>query len=167
MRQSQLVFERGLVDARRIVITGGSAGGYTTLAALVFHDFFAGGASHYGVSDVAALARDTHKFESRYLDWLIGPYPAEEVLYRARSPLFHAERLSKPVIFFQGDEDAVVPPDQTEAMVAALRRSGKPVGYFLFSGEQHGFRKGANIQRALDAELYFYATEVFGTGLTF
>ena len=107
-----------------MVISGGSAGGYTTLAALAFRDVFQGGASYYGVSDVAALARDTHKFESRYLDWLIGPYPQEEALYRERSPLFHAERLSKPVIFFQGDEDAVVPPNQTEAMVEALRRSG-------------------------------------------
>jgi dipeptidyl aminopeptidase/acylaminoacyl peptidase len=164
---AKFLIEQGLVDPKRIVISGGSAGGYTTLAALVFRDFFQGGASHYGVSDVAALARDTHKFESRYLDWLIGPYPEEETLYRERSPLFHAERLSKPVIFFQGDEDAVVPPNQTEAMVAALRRRGKPVGYFLFSGEQHGFRQAANIKRALDAELYFYAIEVFGTGLTF
>ena len=133
----------------------------------MFRDFFHGGASHYGVSDVAALARDTHKFESRYLDWLIGPYPQEEALYRQRSPLFHADRLSRPVIFFQGDEDAIVPPSQTEAMVAALRRSGKPVGYFLFTGEQHGFRKGGNIQRCLDAELYFYAVEVFRIGLTY
>jgi dipeptidyl aminopeptidase/acylaminoacyl peptidase len=133
----------------------------------VFRDFFQGGASYYGVSDIAALARDTHKFESRYLDWLIGPYPQEEVLYRERSPLFHAERLAKPIIFFQGDEDAVVPPNQTEAMVAALGRSGQPVGYFLFAGEQHGFRKGSNIQRCLDAELYFYAIQVFRTGLTF
>ncbi|MFL5260419.1 MAG: prolyl oligopeptidase family serine peptidase [Hyphomicrobiales bacterium] len=157
----------GHVDGDRAVITGGSAGGYTTLAALVFHDFFAGGASHYGVSDIAALARDTHKFESRYLDWLIGPYPEEESLYRERSPLFHAERLSKPVIFFQGDEDAVVPPNQTEAMVEALRKQGTPVGYLLFSGEQHGFRNADNIKRALDAELYFYSIEVFRTGLTF
>jgi dipeptidyl aminopeptidase/acylaminoacyl peptidase len=156
-----------LVDARRIVISGGSAGGYTTLAALVFRDFFQGGASHYGVSDVAALARDTHKFESRYLDWLIGPYPQEEALYRERSPLFHADRLSKPVIFFQGDDDKVVPPNQSEAMVEALRRKGNPVGYFLFAGEQHGFRKAANVQRCLDAELAFYAIEVFKIGLMF
>jgi len=119
------------------------------------------------VSDIAALARDAHKFESRYLDWLIGPYPQEEALYRKRSPLYQAERLARPVIFFQGDEDAVVPPNQTEAMVNALRGRGMPVGYFLFAGEQHGFRKGANIQRALAAELYFYAFEVFRTGLTF
>jgi dipeptidyl aminopeptidase/acylaminoacyl peptidase len=158
---------RARVDANRMVISGGSAGGYTTLAALVFHDVFSGGASYYGVSDIAALARDTHKFESHYLDWLIGPYPQDEALYRERSPLFHAERLSHPVIFFQGDEDPVVPSNQTEAMVEALRRRGTPVAYFLFSGEQHGFRKAANMQRALDAELYFYAVEVFGTGLRF
>ena len=159
--------ERGRVDGKRCVISGGSAGGYTTLAALTFRDFFQGGASYYGVSDATALARDTHKFESRYLDWLIGPYPQEEARYRERSPLYHADRLSKPVIFFQGDEDAVVPPNQTEAMVEALRRKGNPVGYFLFAGEQHGFRKSANIQRCLDAELAFYAIEVFRTGLTF
>jgi dipeptidyl aminopeptidase/acylaminoacyl peptidase len=158
---------QGWVDMHRIVISGGSAGGYTTLAALVFRDFFQGGASYYGVSDIAALARDTHKFESRYLDWLIGPYPQEQQLYRERSPLYHADRLSKPVIFFQGDEDKVVPPSQSEAMVEALRRNGSPVGYFLFAGEQHGFRKAANIQRCLDAELTFYAIEVFKIGLTF
>jgi len=159
--------QRGLVDVGRAVISGGSAGGYTTLAALAFRDFFQGGASYYGVSDAAALARDTHKFESRYLDWLIGPYPQEEARYRERSPLYHAGRLSKPVIFFQGSEDAVVPPNQTEVMVEALRRNGNAVGYFLFSGEQHGFRQAANIKRCLDAELTFYAVEVFRIGLTF
>ncbi|PWB65267.1 MAG: peptidase [Bradyrhizobiaceae bacterium] len=158
---------QGRVDGARAVISGGSAGGYTVLAALVFHDFFQGGASHYGVSDIAALARDTHKFESRYLDWLIGPYPQAEELYRQRSPLHHAERLSKPVIFFQGEEDRIVPPNQTEAMVEALRRKGNPVGYLLFAGEQHGFRQAGNIQRSLDAELYFFAIQVFRTGLTF
>jgi dipeptidyl aminopeptidase/acylaminoacyl peptidase len=158
---------QGRVDGQRCVISGGSAGGYTTLAALTFRDFFQGGASYYGVSDIAALARDTHKFESRYLDWLIGSYPQEETRYRERSPLYHADRLAKPVIFFQGDEDAVVPPNQAETMVGALRRNGNPVGYFLFSGEQHGFRKAGNIQRCLDAELAFYAIEVFRTGLTF
>jgi dipeptidyl aminopeptidase/acylaminoacyl peptidase len=158
---------QGLADARRSVITGGSAGGYTTLAALTFRDYFAGGASHYGVSDAAALAQDTHKFESRYLDWLIGPYPQEAARYAERSPAAHAERLARPVIFFQGDEDRVVPPNQTETMVEALRRNRVPVGYLLFSGEQHGFRQAANIQRALDAELYFYSFEVFGTRLSF
>jgi dipeptidyl aminopeptidase/acylaminoacyl peptidase len=111
-----------------MVITGGSAGGYTTLAALAFRDVFKAGGSHFGVSDLSALARDTHKFESRYLDWLIGPYPQEEALYRARSPLFHAERIAVPVVFFQGDEDAVVPPNQAEMMVEALRARGIPGG---------------------------------------
>ena len=164
---AKFLAERGLVDAKRVVISGGSAGGYTTLAALAFRDFFHGGASYYGVSDAAALARDTHKFESRYLDWLIGPYPQDEARYRERSPLYHADRVSKPVIFFQGAEDAVVPPNQTEVMVEALRRNGNAVGYFLFSGEQHGFRQAANIKRCLDAEITFYAVQVFRIGLTF
>ena len=164
---AKFLAQQGLVDLRRIVISGGSAGGYTTLAALAFRDFFQGGASYYGVSDAAALARDTHKFESRYLDWLIGPYPEEEARYRERSPVYHADHLSKPVIFFQGSEDAVVPPNQTEVMVEALRRNGNVVGYFLFAGEQHGFRQAANIKRCLDAELMFYAVEVFRAGLTF
>jgi dipeptidyl aminopeptidase/acylaminoacyl peptidase len=159
--------QQGLVDAKRAVISGGSAGGYTTLAALAFRDFFQGGASYYGVSDAAALARDTHKFESRYLDWLIGPFPEMEERYHERSPAYHADRLSKPVIFFQGSEDAVVPPNQTEIMVEALRRNGNAVGYFLFTGEQHGFRQADNIKRCLDAELAFYAVEVFRIGLTF
>ena len=164
---AKFLAERGLVDARRVVISGGSAGGYTSLAALAFRDFFQGGASYYGVSDAAALARDTHKFESRYLDWLIGPFPEMETRYRERSPLHHADRISKPVIFFQGADDAVVPPNQTEVMVEALRRNGNPVGYFLFSGEQHGFRQAANIKRCLDAEIAFYAVQVFRIGLTF
>src|SRR5262249_51464137 len=164
---ARFLAERGLVDPNRMVITGGSAGGYTTLAALAFRDAFQGGASYYGGSDPAALARDTPKIEARFLDWLIGPYPQEAARYQERSPVHHADRIRKPVIFFQGDEDAVVPPSQTEMMVEALRRRGNPVGYFLFSGEQHGFRKAGNIQRSLDAELYFYSLEVFRTGLTF
>jgi dipeptidyl aminopeptidase/acylaminoacyl peptidase len=164
---AKFLSEQGLVDAKRVVISGGSAGGYTTLAALTFRNFFQGGASYYGVSDAAALARDTHKFESRYLDWLIGPFPQTEERYRERSPFCHADRVSKPVIFFQGAEDAVVPPNQTEMMVEALRRNGNAVGYFLFTGEQHGFRQADNIKRCLDAELAFYAVQVFGIGLTF
>jgi dipeptidyl aminopeptidase/acylaminoacyl peptidase len=157
----------GLADGERAVITGGSAGGYTVLAALARRDFFKGGASYYGVSDVAALARDTHKFEARYLDWLIGPYPERADLYRERSPISHADGLNAPVIFFQGSEDRVVPPNQTEMMVDALRRRGIPVGYLLFAGEQHGFRRAENIKRALDAELYFYAALIFRTRLGF
>jgi dipeptidyl aminopeptidase/acylaminoacyl peptidase len=164
---ARFLAEQGLVDGNRSVITGGSAGGYTVLAALTFHNYFRGGASHYGVSDLAFLAQDTHKFESRYLDSLIGPYPEREDLYRERSPITYAERLSAPVIFFQGDEDLVVPVNQTELMVEALRKKGTPVGYLLFSGEQHGFRKAENIKRSLDAELYFYAVNVFRTGLSF
>ncbi len=161
------VIAEGLADGERAVITGGSAGGYTVLAALALRDVFKAGASYYGVSDVAALARDTHKFESRYLDWLIGPYPERADLYRERSPLTHADRLSRPVIFFQGAEDRIVPPNQTEMMVEALRRRGIPVGYLLFAGEQHGFRRAETIKRALDAELYFYATLIFRTRLSF
>jgi dipeptidyl aminopeptidase/acylaminoacyl peptidase len=164
---ARFLAERCRIDARRAVITGGSAGGYTALAALTSRDFFQGGASYYGVSDAAALAKDTHKFESHYLDWLIGPYPQEEARYRERSPVEHADQLKRPVIFFQGDEDRIVPPNQTEKMVEALRRHGISVGYLLFAGEQHGFRQAQNIQRALDAELYFYAIEVFRTKLSF
>ena len=164
---ARFLADQGLVDRGRCVISGGSAGGYTTLAALTFRDFFRGGASYYGVSDISALARTTHKFESRYLDWLIGKYPEEEALYRQRSPVFHADRLVRPVIFFQGDEDTIVPADQTEKMVDALRARNIPVGFFLLTGEQHGFRQAANIQRTLDAELAFYAIEVFRSGLRF
>jgi dipeptidyl aminopeptidase/acylaminoacyl peptidase len=161
---AKYLVDRGLVDGDRLCIDGGSAGGYTTLAALAFRDTFKAGASHYGVSDLAALAQDTHKFESRYLDGLIGPYPEREDLYQARSPIHHIDHLSCPVIFFQGDEDKVVPPNQAELMVEALKNKGFPVAYVLFAGEQHGFRKAENIKRALDGELYFYS-RVFGFGL--
>ena len=142
----------------RWAISGASAGGYTTLAVLTFRKEFKTGASYYGVSDLEALAKDTHKFESRYLDGLIGPYPQRKDLYAARSPLHSARLLSVPVAFFQGAEDRVVPPQQAEEMVEALRRRGIPFLYLLFDGEQHGFRRADNIKRALDAELYFYAT---------
>ena len=152
---------RGDVDANRSVIDGGSAGGYTTLCALTFRDYFKAGASHYGVSDLEALELDTHKFEARYSDGLIGPYPERRDLYAARSPIHFTDRLSCPVIFFQGLEDKVVPPNQAELMVDALRRKGLPVAYVTFEGEQHGFRRAENIKRALDGELYFYS-KVFG-----
>ena len=156
-------------DPERLMISGGSAGGYTTLCALTPKDdkVFSAGASYYGVSDLEALARDTHKFESRYLDWLIGPYPKDRETYAERSPINHVDRLSAPVIFFQGAEDRVVPPNQTELMVAALKKRGVSVGYFLFDGEQHGFRKAENIKHALDAELYFYAMLILRSGLRF
>lgn len=149
------------VDGARLIVTGGSAGGYTVLAALAFHDLFRAGASHYGIGDLMALADDTHKFESRYLDRLVGPLPAAEAVWRERSPINHVEGLDCPVIFFQGLEDKVVPPNQAEAMVAALRAKGIPVSYVAFAGEGHGFRKAENIKRALEGELYFYG-RVFG-----
>jgi dipeptidyl aminopeptidase/acylaminoacyl peptidase len=155
------LIDQDKADAKRVAISGGSAGGYTVLCALTFHDLFKAGASYYGISDLEALARDTHKFESRYLDRLVGPYPAKRELYRSRSPIHFADRLSCPVIFFQGLEDRVVPPNQTERMVAALRSKGIPVAYLAFEGEQHGFRQADNIKAALDAELYFYS-RVFG-----
>lgn len=153
--------ERGLADKDCLAIRGGSAGGYTTLCALTFHRLFRAGAVYYGVSDLEALARDTHKFEARYLDRLIGAYPVRRDLYRERSPIHHVDRLSCPVIFFQGLEDRVVPPDQTEKMVNALRKRNIPVAYVPFEGEQHGFRRAENIQRALEAEFYFYS-RLFG-----
>jgi dipeptidyl aminopeptidase/acylaminoacyl peptidase len=146
------------VDPERWAISGASAGGYTTLAVLTFRKEFKTGASYYGVSDLEALAKDTHKFESRYLDGLIGPYPQRKDVYIARSPVHSARLLSVPVAFFQGAEDRVVPPQQAEEMVEALRRRGVPFLYLLFDGEQHGFRRADNIKRALDGELYFYAT---------
>jgi dipeptidyl aminopeptidase/acylaminoacyl peptidase len=139
-----------------LTIRGGSAGGYATLCALVFHDDFAAGASYYGVADTETLARDTHKFEARYLDGLIGPYPEGADLYRERSPIHFIERLRAPVILFQGLEDEVVPPSQAEAMVAALAANGVPHAYLAFAGEQHGFRKAETEIRCLEAELYFY-----------
>ena len=153
--------EQGKADGDRLVIAGGSAGGYTTLCALTFRDTFKAGASYYGVSDLKALAEDTHKFESRYLDGLIGVYPERADLYNQRSPISAVDRLSCPVIFFQGDEDKIVPPNQAEMMVDALKQKGLPVAYMLFEGEQHGFRKAENIKRALDGEFYFYS-RVFG-----
>ncbi|MEJ8850602.1 S9 family peptidase [Variovorax rhizosphaerae] len=157
---------KGWVDGRQIMITGSSAGGFTALACLTSEDpsvrkAFAAGGSHYGVSDLAALARDTHKFESRYLDWLVAPYVEGSEVYAQRSPVRNADRLTAPVAFFQGAEDKIVPPSQTESMVAALRQKGITAQYLLFAGEQHGFRQGRNIAWALDAEFYFYDALVF------
>ncbi len=146
----------GEADPERLAIRGSSAGGLTTLSALTFRDQFAAGASLYGVTDLEALARDTHKFEARYLDSLVGPYPEARETYEARSPIHHTELLSCPLIIFQGSEDAVVPPSQAEAMVQALGEKGIPFAYLLFEGEQHGFRQAATIRRVLEAELYFY-----------
>ena len=149
------------IDPNRLVIRGSSAGGYTTLCALVFHEVFKAGASYYGVSDLEALAQETHKFEARYLDQLVGPYPERKDLYITRSPIHHGQDLSCPVIFFQGLEDKVVPPAQAERMVDILRGKKLPVAYVAFDKEQHGFRMAQNIKRSLDAELYFYS-RIFG-----
>jgi dipeptidyl aminopeptidase/acylaminoacyl peptidase len=153
--------DQGRVDRNRLAIRGASAGGFTTLAALTFRDVFKAGASRYGVSDLEALTRETHKFESRYLDGLIGPWPERADLYHERSPIHAVDRLSCPVIFLQGLEDRIVLPNQSEMMVEALRKKGLPVAYLAFEGEQHGFRQANNIKRALEAELYFFAS-VFG-----
>ena len=149
--------DRGEVDGKRLIITGGSAGGYTTLSALTFRKTFKAGASHFGISDLEAMASDTHKYESQYLTGLLGPYPQRKDIYFDRSPINFLEKLSCPVIFFQGLEDKVVPPNQAEKMVEAIRAKGIPVSYVAFAGEQHGFRQASNIKAALDGELYFYS----------
>ncbi|HUN24829.1 MAG TPA: prolyl oligopeptidase family serine peptidase [Steroidobacteraceae bacterium] len=151
----------GRVDPQRIAIRGGSAGGFTVLAALAFHDVFRAGANYYGVSDLEALARETHKFESRYLDRLVAPLPEGREIYAARAPIRHLERFHAPLITFQGVEDRIVPPSQSRAIVAALERKGVPAVYIEFAGEQHGFRKAESIVRSLEAELAFYG-RVFG-----
>ncbi len=153
--------ERGLADSKRLIIRGGSAGGFTTLAALTSLKIFKAGASYYGVGDLMLLAGDTHKFESRYLDKLIGPLPGSEALYRERSPINHVDRLSCPAIFFQGEDDKTVPPNQAESMVAAMTARGLPVAYYSFAGEGHGFRKAETLRRVLELELDFYG-RIFG-----
>uniref|UniRef100_A0A6P8I3Q6 Uncharacterized protein LOC116297910 n=1 Tax=Actinia tenebrosa TaxID=6105 RepID=A0A6P8I3Q6_ACTTE len=149
------------VDVNKLAIDGGSAGGYTTLSVLTFRDVFKAGASFYGISDVEALAKDTHKFESRYIDTLIGPYPEAKDVYKERSPIHYVEKLNCPIALFQGDEDKIVPPNQAEMMFNAVKNKGLPVAYKLYKGEQHGFRKAENIKSTLEGELYFFS-KVFG-----
>ncbi len=159
---AQHLVEQGLADSKRLAIRGGSAGGYTTLACLTFkNDVFKAGASYYGISELEVFATDTHKFESRYMDSLIGAYPERKDLYFNRSPINFIQNLSCPLIMFQGDEDKVVPPSQSQMMFEAMRDKELPVAYLLFAGEQHGFRKAENIKRSLEAELYFYS-KIFG-----
>ena len=158
---ARFLIGRGDADPDRLIVRGSSAGGYTTLCALTFRDFFKAGASHYGIGDLEALVRDTHKFESRYLERLIGAWPANAALYRARSPIHHTERLAAPMILFQGREDRAVPPDQAQAMSDAVAAKGLPVALLMFDGEQHGFRRAVTIRRVLEAELAFYG-RVFG-----
>jgi dipeptidyl aminopeptidase/acylaminoacyl peptidase len=152
---------QGWADPRKLAIRGGSAGGFTTLAALAFHDTFRAGCSRYGVADLGALATDTHKFESRYLDGLVGPWPEAEATYDERSPINHVDGFDEPLLVLQGDEDEVVPPAQSQMIVDALAAKDVPHAYVLFAGEQHGFRKAENIVRSLEAELWFYG-RVFG-----
>lgn len=152
---------RGDADARRLAMRGSSAGGYTVLCAVTFHDVFSAGAVYYGISDVEALAKETHKFESRYTDRLIGPYPQARDIYRQRSPIHFVDRMSCPLIIFQGLDDKIVPPEQSQRLVDALRAKRLPVAYLEFAGEGHGFRRGENVRRALAVETYFYA-RIFG-----
>ena len=161
---TRLLVDRGDADRDRLIIRGGSAGGFTTLAALAFREVFAAGASLYGVADLEALARDTHKFEARYLDSLVGPYPERRDLYVERSPIHNTDELDCPIILLQGLDDQIVPPSQAEMMIEALEANGLPYAYLAFEGEQHGFRQAATIKRALEAEAYFYS-RVFGFDL--
>ncbi|KAG2374908.1 hypothetical protein C9374_010282 [Naegleria lovaniensis] len=153
----EYLVKKGLADANKLCISGGSAGGYTVLACLTQKQVFKAGASHYGVADLEALAKETHKFEARYLDNLIGEYPKKKHLYIERSPITHVDRLKVPLAIFQGDEDKIVPPNQSEMMYKAVKEKGIPVSYTLFEGEQHGFRKAENIKKAIDGEFYFYS----------
>lgn len=155
------VVARGDADEARVAITGGSAGGYTTLLALALDDFFGAGSSWFGVVDLETFAADTHNFESRYLESLVGPYPEAEEVYRARSPVRFADRIRAPLLLLQGLDDDVVPPSQAEQMVAALRVNGVAFAYLGFEGEQHGFRRADTIRSAFEAELYFYG-RIFG-----
>ncbi|KAL3136838.1 hypothetical protein ABBQ38_005546 [Trebouxia sp. C0009 RCD-2024] len=148
--------QQGKADEKRLCIDGGSAGGYTTLACLAFRDVFSAGASHYGVADLELLAQETHKFESRYLDQLIGPYPAEKKVYEERSPIHALDKFTAPTAFFQGTEDQVVPPNQATDMYEALKKQGLKTALVMFEGEGHGFRQATNIRRALDGEFFFY-----------
>jgi dipeptidyl aminopeptidase/acylaminoacyl peptidase len=149
--------DRRQADGDRLGIRGGSAGGYTTLCALAFTNTFKAGTSYFGVSDLELLAKDTHKFESRYLDKLVGPYPERRDIYRARSPIYHVDGISSALILFQGLEDKVVPPNQSEKIFQSVKAKGLPVAYIAYEWEQHGFRRAENIKRSYEAELYFYS----------
>ncbi|KAJ8659008.1 hypothetical protein O0I10_005390 [Lichtheimia ornata] len=153
--------KQGWVDGEKLTIVGGSAGGYTTLASIAFRDVFKAACCKYGVSDITLLAKETHKFESRYPDELIGKYPEDEAIYKERSPLFSADLIKCPVIFFQGADDKIVPPSQSEVMVDALKKKNVPVSYVLYQGEGHGFRRAENIKRTVELELWFYG-QMFG-----
>ncbi len=165
VKAARYLVAQGRVDGKRLLVRGGSAGGYMALCALTFYDDFAAGASYYGVSDLSLLAETTHKFEAHYMETLVGPYPAAKAVYMARSPLVFADRIDCPIIFFQGLEDRVVPPSQAEALVEVMRRRGLRHAYLTFAGEGHGFQQADNIRRSLEAELSFYA-QVLGLSLS-
>jgi dipeptidyl aminopeptidase/acylaminoacyl peptidase len=148
---------RGDVDGKRVAIRGGSAGGYTTMCAVTFRKFFNAGASLFGISDLEGFDETTHKFESRYSERLVGPYPEKKDLYRERSAINYVDRVSCPLILFQGLEDKVVPPSQSKKFYDAVRKKGLPAAYVAFEGEQHGFRKAGNMKRSIELELYFYS----------
>ena len=150
-----------LADPARLAIRGGSAGGFTTLAALTSSDVFGAGISLFGIADLEALAKDSHKFEARYMDSLVGPYPEERARYLERSPINHLDRLSAPILLLQGTEDTVVPPQQAEMLADAARRKGLPVALIMFEGEGHGFRRGETIKASIEAQIYFLS-RIFG-----
>ena len=158
---AKYLVDNGEVDQEKLAIRGGSAGGYTTINSLTFRDVFRAGASYYGISDLETFVGDTHKFESRYLESMVGSYPEKRDLYHQRSAINFLNQIEVPMIIFQGLEDNIVPPNQAELIVEALRKRGKPVAYLTFEGEQHGFRQAENIKRSLEAELFFYS-QIFG-----
>jgi dipeptidyl aminopeptidase/acylaminoacyl peptidase len=158
---AKYLVRRGDADGKRIAIRGGSAGGYTTMCAVTFRKFFNAGASLFGISDLEGFDETTHKFESRYNERLVGPYPEKKDLYRERSAINYVDRVSCPIILFQGLEDKVVPPSQSKKFYEAAKKKGLPTAYVAFKGEQHGFRKAENIKRSIELELYFYS-KVFG-----
>jgi dipeptidyl aminopeptidase/acylaminoacyl peptidase len=158
---AKYMVELGEVDEEKLAISGGSSGGYTTINSLTFRDIFKAGASYYGISDLETFVKETHKFESRYLEYLVGPYPEKKDLYYQRSAINFLDQLDVPIILFQGLDDKIVPPNQAELIFEALKNRGRPVAYLAFEGEQHGFKQAKNIKRSLEAELFFYS-QIFG-----
>jgi dipeptidyl aminopeptidase/acylaminoacyl peptidase len=158
---ARFLVDQGLADGNRVWITGGSAGGYTALLSLTKRDFYNAGASHFGIGDLELFVKETHKFESHYMETLLGPYPARADVYRDRSAVHFADNLKCPVILFQGLEDKIVPPSQAEEFVAVCKKKGLPYAYIAFEGEQHGFRQEKNIRRSIEGELYF-VSRIFG-----
>ncbi len=153
--------DKGLVNPDRVAISGGSAGGYTVLLSLTKRDFYDAGSSHFGIGDLELFIKETHKFESHYCDTLVGPYPQRADIYRDRSAIYFADRISAPVILFQGLEDKVVPPSQAETFVEVCKQKKLPYAYVAYEGEQHGFRQDKNIRRTFEGELYFLS-RIFG-----